>query len=85
MKSMIAFVVVCAAWCLATAAEATDKIEITPDVAYGHKDGLAMTFDVLRPKERANGAGLLFVESGAWYSGSPPPEAERDVSPGAAR
>jgi acetyl esterase/lipase len=33
-----------------------------------------MTFDVLRPKEHANGAGILVIQSGGWYSGSPPPE-----------
>ena len=74
MKSMIASLVVCVAWCLAIAAEAAEKVEITADVVYGHKDGLAMTFDVLRPKEHANGAGILIIQSGAWYSGSPPPE-----------
>ena len=74
MKSMIASLIVCVAWCLAAAAEAAEKVEITADVAYGHKDGLAMTFDVLRPKEHANGAGILVIQSGAWYSGSPPPE-----------
>ena len=71
---MIALFIVCLAWCLATAAVAAEKVEITADVAYGHKDGLAMTFDVLRPKEHANGAGLLSIQSGAWISGSPPPE-----------
>ncbi len=56
----------------ADAAEA--KVEITPDVVYGHKDGLAMTFDVFRPREGANGAGVLFMVSGGWYSGWTPPE-----------
>ena len=45
-----------------------EKVDVVADVAYGHKDGLAMTFDVLKPKQRANGAGILCIQSGAWYS-----------------
>ena len=40
---------------------------ITPDVVYGHKDGLAMTFDVFTPSA-PNGAGVLFMVSGGWVS-----------------
>lgn len=50
-----------------------DDVTITPDVVYGHKFGLAMTFDVFTPK-KANGAGVLFMVSGGWYSGWSPPE-----------
>lgn len=50
-----------------------DKIKITPDVVYGHKHGLAMTMDVYQPK-KANGAGILFMVSGGWYSIWNPPE-----------
>ena len=45
-----------------------DSVSITPDVVYGHKDGMALTFDVLRPKENANGIGVLFMVSGGWVS-----------------
>jgi acetyl esterase/lipase len=48
--------------------------DITADVVYGHKDGLAMTFDVFRPKEQPNGAGVLFMVSGGWYSRWSPPQ-----------
>ena len=41
--------------------------KITPDVVYGHKDGLAMTFDVFTPAT-PNGAGVLFMVSGGWVS-----------------
>lgn len=51
----------------ATAAE--PPVTITPDVVYGHKDGLALTFDVFAPKANANGAAVLFMVSGGWYSG----------------
>jgi acetyl esterase/lipase len=40
---------------------------ITPDVVYGHKDGLALTFDVFTPAA-PNGAGVLFMVSGGWVS-----------------
>jgi acetyl esterase/lipase len=56
---------------------ADQNVEITPDVVYGHKDGLAMTFDVFTPKQNANGAAVLFMVSGGWYSNWVPPEAAR--------
>src|SRR2546421_6686717 len=37
------------------------------DVIYGRKYGLALTMDVFTPKQ-ANGAGLVFVVSGGWFS-----------------
>lgn len=40
---------------------------ITPDVVYGHKDGMALTFDVFAPA-RANGAAALHIVSGGWIS-----------------
>src|SRR5205085_11245565 len=46
---------------------AADDVQIQPDVVYGHKDGLALTFDVLKPP-KPNGAGVIFVQSGGWYS-----------------
>lgn len=42
--------------------------EITPDVVYGHKHGMALTYDVLRPADQPNGVGLLFMVSGGWVS-----------------
>ncbi len=51
-----------------------DDVKITPDVVYGHKFGLAMTFDVFTPTTNANGAGVLFMVSGGWYSRWSPPE-----------
>ncbi len=47
-------------------AQASD-VEVTPDVVYGHKYGMALTFDVLRPAD-PNGAGVLRMESGGWRS-----------------
>jgi acetyl esterase/lipase len=39
----------------------------TQDVIYGRKYGVALTMDVFTPKE-PNGAGLIFVVSGGWFS-----------------
>ncbi|MEX1256700.1 MAG: alpha/beta hydrolase [Gemmatimonadota bacterium] len=49
-------------------------VEITPDVVYGHKDGMAMTFDVFQPESNANGIGLIHMVSGGWVSSWTPPE-----------
>ena len=43
------------------------EVRITADVVYGHKDGMALTYDVLAP-DNPNGAGVLSMISGAWYS-----------------
>lgn len=47
---------------------------IKPDVVYGHKDGMALTFDVFEPKSNAKGVGLLLMVSGGWVSAWSPPE-----------
>jgi acetyl esterase/lipase len=46
---------------------AVGNVTITPDVVYGHKDGMALTFDVFRPAD-ANGAAILYMVSGGWVS-----------------
>jgi acetyl esterase/lipase len=58
---------------VATAARAAD-VEILPDLVYGHKDGLAMTLDVVKPKSGANGAAILYMVSGGWVSRWAPPQ-----------
>ncbi len=40
---------------------------ITADVIYGHKDGMALVYDVLKPEDH-NGAAVLFMVSGGWFS-----------------
>ena len=50
------------------------EVEILPDLVYGHKDGLAMTLDVLKPKSSANGAAILYMVSGGWVSRWSPPK-----------
>jgi acetyl esterase/lipase len=41
---------------------------ITPDVVYGHKAGMALTYDVIKPASEPNGAAILFMVSGGWVS-----------------
>jgi acetyl esterase/lipase len=38
------------------------------EVIYGRKFGTALTMDVFTPKKGANGAGVIFIVSGGWYS-----------------
>ena len=40
----------------------------TEDVIYARPDGTALTLDVFTPKEKANGAAIIQVISGGWYS-----------------
>jgi acetyl esterase/lipase len=39
------------------------------DVVYGRKYGTALTMDVFIPKDHPNGAGIIWVVSGGWFSG----------------
>jgi predicted esterase len=63
------------AWCLVSCSETPGPLEtapatqpvITEDVVYGHKDGLAMVFNVYQPAE-PNGLGIVFINSGGWKS-----------------
>jgi acetyl esterase/lipase len=61
-------------FCAAAQAMAQAQVETIPDVVYGHKDGLAMTFDVVKPKANANGAAVIFMVSGGWVSNYRPPQ-----------
>ncbi|MEM7476149.1 MAG: alpha/beta hydrolase [Planctomycetota bacterium] len=49
------------------------------EVIYGHKDGLAMTYDVFQAGGKANGAAVVFIVSGGWVSKWTPPEQTRFV------
>jgi len=44
-----------------------EGVRITPDVVYGHKFGMALTFDMFQP-ENQNGAGVILINSGGWRS-----------------
>lgn len=69
-KCLVCF---CILFTLTVPARSADDVKIVPDVVYGHKHGLALTFDVFTPKDDANGAGVLFMVSGGWYSRWVPP------------
>jgi acetyl esterase/lipase len=46
------------------------------DVVYGRKFGTALTMDVFTPKSNANGAAIVWVVSGGWFS------AHESINPG---
>lgn len=50
------------------------KVDVIPDVVYGHKDGMALTFDIFKPKTHTNGAAIIFMVSGGWVSNYVPPD-----------
>ncbi|MDT8429057.1 MAG: alpha/beta hydrolase [Pseudomonadales bacterium] len=52
---------------------ATAEVSIKADVVYGHKDGMALVYDVLQP-EQANGAAIVYMVSGGWVSRWAEPE-----------
>ena len=62
---------------LAGAAYAQTDESIIPDVIYGHKDGMALSFDVFTPPGDPNGAGILYIVSGGWVSRWTAPEEDR--------
>jgi acetyl esterase/lipase len=44
------------------------------DVIYGHRDGMALTYDVFKPVRGANGALVVTMVSAGWRSSWGPPE-----------
>lgn len=57
---------------LPTPAELTTATYVR-DVIYGHRDGMALTYDVFKPK-KANGALVVNMVSAGWRSAWGPPE-----------
>jgi len=64
---------------LPTAAVGQDDVTITPDIVYGHKDGMALTLDKYVPAGETNGGAIVFMVSGGWVSKWAPPEALRGL------
>ncbi|RYG33346.1 MAG: alpha/beta hydrolase, partial [Burkholderiales bacterium] len=58
---------------LPTAAELKTATYVR-DVIYGHRDGMALTYDVFKPKSKANGALVVNMVSAGWNSKWGPPE-----------
>ena len=46
---------------------AEEQPRITPDVIYGHKDGMALVMHVYKPAN-ANGAAVVQINSGGYFS-----------------
>jgi acetyl esterase/lipase len=55
----------------------SSNVGITRDVVYGHKDGMALFYDVLKPA-KSNGAAVAFMVSGGWFSRWQPAEQRVD-------
>ena len=53
--------------------------QIVADAVYGHKDGMALTYDVIKP-EKPSGAAILWIQSGGWYSNWTEPKAMASAS-----
>jgi len=64
------------AWAVEEKAETFTRKE---DVVYGRKHGMALTLDVFTPKEKPNGAAVVWMVSGGWFS------AHEAINPGAIR
>lgn len=71
MRTLLAFLLLTT---FSTIGFAQKAYEVKPDVVYGHKDGMALTYDVFTPTENSKGIGLLFMVSGGWVSQWAPPD-----------
>lgn len=63
-------------WAVEEKAETFTRQE---DVVYGRKHGMALTMDVFTPKENPNGAAVVWMVSGGWFS------AHEAINPGSIR
>lgn len=68
MSRMIALIALFGLLVAGPVAVQAQEVTVTPDVVYGHKYGMALTFDVFSPAN-ANGAAVLNMVSGGWRSG----------------
>ena len=68
----ILFVLILAV-CHAAQVKPATNVDVIPDVVYGHKDGMALTFDVFKPRVHPNGAAVIRIVSGGWISVYTPP------------
>lgn len=60
---------------------AATSVEHLTDVVYGRKFGVALTMDVFKPKQSANGAAVVWVVSGGWVSAHALVETKMPFSP----
>jgi acetyl esterase/lipase len=69
-RALILFCCLCPAVWIGSLATAGEDVPYTRtgDVVYGRRDGTALTMDVFTPKKNANGAAVIWVVSGGWFS-----------------
>ncbi|HKI37554.1 MAG TPA: alpha/beta hydrolase [Gemmataceae bacterium] len=68
-RLVLAVLLALAAFSFSPALRAADEPGYSrKEVIYHRKFGTALTMDVFTPKKDANGAGVIFVVSGGWYS-----------------
>ncbi len=71
-RFLATLLVVCGIWVAETPTLLAENIPAGPkihsDLVYGHKDGLALTVDIIQPPVQS-GAAILWIQSGGWYSG----------------
>ena len=67
MSRMIALIALFGLLVAGPVAVQAQEVTVTPDVVYGHKYGMALTFDVFSPAN-PNGAAVLNMVSGGWRS-----------------
>jgi acetyl esterase/lipase len=63
MQTLVGRMVAVTALLLSASAAA----QIQSDVIYGHKDGMALVYDVFHG-DQPNGAGVIYMVSGGWFS-----------------
>ncbi len=62
----------------ATTMNEVSSTVLAGEVIFGHKAGMALTYDVIQP-EKNNGAAVIFVVSGGWNSTYRPPQNFRQM------
>ncbi len=67
-RTVVAFSFLVLSLAAAPVALAGDGYAVSADQIYGHKAGMALTFDVIKPEAASNGIGLINVVSGGWRS-----------------
>ncbi len=78
MRSSRALQIMLTSLLIGSSTSVAQEASVSPDMIYGHKYGLALTLDAFQPP-KPNGAGVLFMVSGGWYSNWAPAEKMRPL------
>lgn len=68
MKGLKLITAILAFLAITVSGQTAPGISVKPDQVYGHKFGMALTFDVYTP-ENSNGAAIFYINSGGYASG----------------